>query len=219
MDFETLRARKAQRRSGFVVPVIGVVGGIGSGKSLVSQAFADLGCGLIDSDQVAHKVLEHPAVIAQLVQWWGSDILNAQGQIERKKIARQVFGRPEEIAKLNALVHPKVDQHRRAQMENWASAGNIKAVIWDTPLLFEVGLDALCDYVVFVKVPWNIRLQRVSAARGWSEQELAKREKSQISLDKKEELSDYSVDNSGEVSNTLRQVHAIFSQILDLKRF
>lgn len=206
--------RKRERRSGYNKPVLGIVGGIGSGKSFVAQAFGKLGCGIIDSDKVAHEALELPEVKQVLLDWWGSEILTPEGNISRKAIAGRVFGHPAEVAKLNGLIHPKVEEMRQRQMKLWAGQKEIRAVIWDTPLLFEVGLDRLCDYVIFVKVPLDIRLRRVQESRGWNAEELNKREKSQFSLDKKELLADYIVDNSGEVSNTLRQVHKIFSQIL-----
>lgn len=215
----SLPKRKPERHSGYAKPVLGIVGGIGSGKSFVAQAFGELGCGIIDSDKVAHEALELPEVRKILLDWWGPELLTPEGAMSRKAIAGRVFGHPAEVAKLNALVHPKVEEMRQRQMKLWADQKEIRAVIWDTPLLFEVGLDRLCDHVIFVKVPLDIRLRRVQESRGWSAEELNKREKSQFSLDKKELLADYIVDNSGEVSNTLRQVHEIFSQILALRSF
>jgi len=212
-----MAVRKSQRCSGYCKPVIGIIGGIGSGKSLVAQAFGDLGCGIINSDKIAHEALELPTIRKTLLDWWGPDILTPESHICRKAIAARVFGHPDQVARLNGLIHPQVEQMRQQQMKIWANQKEILAVIWDTPLLIEVGLDRLCDKVIYVKVPKNIRLQRIQATRGWSEEELNKREISQISLDKKEFLADYIVQNIGDVSSTLHQVHAIFSQILAVR--
>ncbi|MEI8196155.1 MAG: dephospho-CoA kinase [Phycisphaerae bacterium] len=197
--------------------MIGVVGGIGSGKSLVSKLLEELGCTVIDSDQAAHEVLRQPEVKAEMVLWWGPEILGADGEINRKAVAGRVFGKPDEIARLNHLVHPKVKERRDLQMAAWRNDPAVQGVVWDTPLLFEVGLDRECDAVIFVNTSFNNRLKRVSISRHWSREELEKREKSQFSLDKKQLLADYSVDNSGDVAATRCQIREIFSLILSRK--
>jgi dephospho-CoA kinase len=91
---------------------------------------------------------------------------------------------------------------------------SITAVVWDVPLLVEVSLHRECDAVVFVQAPYEQRVKRVQQSRGWDAPELDRRENMQIALDKKQEMADYVVDNSGEVSAILRQVQRVFSQIL-----
>ncbi|MHC5180085.1 MAG: dephospho-CoA kinase, partial [Planctomycetota bacterium] len=89
-----------------VKPVIGIVGGIGCGKSTVAACFAGLGCAVIDADALAHAVLDESVVVSALVARWGDDILDAPGMADRGKIAAKVFDSPEEMAFLNGLVHP-----------------------------------------------------------------------------------------------------------------
>jgi dephospho-CoA kinase len=205
---------RPERHSGYPKPVIGIAGGIGSGKSVVARALADLGCGLVDADAAAHEVLQEPGVRAALRAWWGDAAFEQDGTVSRRKIAQIVFGQADELTRLNALVHPRVAARRAAAMAQFMADEDVVAVAWDIPLLFEVGLDRQCDAVIFVKVPYDKRLERVRQTRGWTDQELARREKSQIALDKKENLSDYIVDNGGDVTVAQAQVRQVFSLIL-----
>ena len=195
-------------------PLIGLAGGIGSGKSFVAKALQDEGCGVVDSDMLAHEVLGRPETGRQLAAWWGAGMLDAQGQADRREIGRRVFNDPAALAQLNGLVHPAVHALRMGQTTALAQNSAIRAIVWDTPLLFETGLNQECDAVIYVKCPYDQRLSRVSARRGWTSEQLEKREKLQISLDKKEELADYVVENHGDEPTTRRQVHQILARIL-----
>ncbi len=195
-------------------PVIGLVGGIGSGKSAVADDFESLGCLVIRSDRIAHEVLEQPAVKAALRQWWGDEILAADGRVDRRAVARRTFNNPVELERLNWLVHPKVDEIRRDLMAAYRQSSAVKAVVWDTPLLVETGLYKQCDAIIFVNAPFEQRLARVQAARGWTADELKIREDRQASLDKKKEISDDVIDNGGDEAARLSQVRRVLSRIL-----
>ena len=195
-------------------PVIGLVGGIGSGKSAVADDFESLGCLVIRSDRIAHEVLEQPAVKAALRQWWGDEILAADGRVDRRAVARRTFNNPVELERLNRLVHPKVDEIRRDLMAAYRQSPAVKAVVWDTPLLVETGLYKQCDAIIFVNAPFEQRLARVQAARGWTADELKIREDRQASLDKKKEISDDVIDNGGDKAARLSQVRRVLSRIL-----
>ena len=117
-----------------------------------------------------------------------------------------------ELRRLESLIHPLVGEIRDTLMAN-APAGT-KAIIWDTPLLYEVGLDKQCKAVVFVDAPLETRLSRVAGSRGWSADELHRREKSQLSLDKKREMAHYIVHNTADAAYARRQVEAVLSRIL-----
>ena len=195
-------------------PVIGLVGGIGSGKSAVADDFESLGCLVIRSDRIAHEVLEQPAVKAALRQWWGDEILAADGRIDRRAVARRTFNNPVELERLNRLVHPKVDEIRRDLMAAYRQSPAVKAVVWDTPLLVETGLYKQCDAIIFVNTPFEQRLARVQATRGWTADELKIREDRQASLDKKKEISDDVINNGGDEAARLSQVRRVLSRIL-----
>lgn len=170
------------------VMVIGLAGGVGSGKSTIAKILGELGFLVIDSDQLARAALDRPEVRATLITWWGPGVVNAEGKIDRVKIAAIVFHKPEERARLEALVHPLV-KHGREQVVERASAEGRVGVVVDAPLLFEAGSDKEVDCVLFVDTPREMRLHRVKQTRGWDEAELARREAAQWPLDKKRDLS------------------------------
>jgi dephospho-CoA kinase len=183
------------------LPVIGLCGGIGAGKSAVASILADLGCLVIDSDQRARAALDRPDVRDQLVAWWGDGVLAPDGRVDRSRVARIVFSDPRERARLEALVHPIVRQDRAAMIaEASAVSGNaparFRAIVIDAPLLFEAGLDRECDTIIFVDAPADQRLRRVQASRGWSAEELARREAAQWPLERKRAASAHVVNNA-----------------------
>ena len=119
----------------------------------------------------------------------------------------------DKLTRLNALVHPRIDVLRKTLMDRYLADPGVKAIIWDTPLLVEVGLDRDCDAVVFVEASDEIRRERVRQSRGWSAAELEKREKSQLGLDKKASIADYYVNNSGDEVASLLQVQRVLSHL------
>lgn len=198
-------------------PVIGLAGGIGSGKSTVARALEALGCGVVSADSDAHLVLELPEVQQELRRWWGDKVIGPDNRLSRKQIAAIVFANPAEAQRLNALVHPRVGQLRVRRTQAFFADPRISAVVWDAALLFEVGLHRECDAAIFVEVPYEQRLARVQQTRGWTAEELARRENLQFPLDKKRKLADYVLDNSGEEAASLHQVQRVLSQILARK--
>ncbi len=196
-------------------PIIGIAGGIGSGKSFVAKLFGEQGCGVIDSDASVREIYERPAVQQVLRTWWGAEVLTPAGGIDRKAVAKRVFAEPAERERLERLVHPMVNQLRIEQMNQMAEKSPVlRAFVWDTPLLFETGLNRECDAVAFVDCPIEIRLKRV-AARGWSAEELSRRECQQWPIEKKREACDASVVNSGESSESKQQLIKQIAAVLD----
>lgn len=197
---DTIRAqvdRMSSQGAGKVVtPIIGIVGGIGAGKSSVARAFAELGCVVSDSDASVREIMQMPQVRDELRSWWGDGVIASDGSVDRGEVSRIVFGSEMERRKLEGLVHPLVHQRRREVVERARSEG-APGVIVDAPLLFEAGVDSECDAVVFVDTPREIRLARLKSARGWDEQELDRREKAQLGLEEKRKRSDYVVSNIG----------------------
>ena len=194
-------------------PVIGISGGIGAGKSTVARLFGELGCCVIDSDALAHEVLQTPEVKAQIRAWLGEQVFDGDGSVNRRAVGKRVFSDPGALEKLNKILHPRVGALRAELQAKAMGDPAIKAVVWDTPLLFETVLDGECDATIFVNALAEKRLERVMASRGWTGEEVARREKMQLSLDKKAKRADYSIDNTGDVSASLRQVQRVLSQI------
>lgn len=170
------------------VPVIGIVGGIGSGKSALSRWVAErYPVVLIDADQLGHAVLTDPQVITQLRTAFDDGILDANGGINRAELARRVFGptRDQQVARqqLEAIVHPAIRQRAEARMAE-ADPQKHVAILLDAAILLEAGWRDLCKLVVFIDTP-DAQRQTAVAARGWSPAQLAEREASQWPLDRK----------------------------------
>lgn len=195
-------------------PVIGIAGGIGSGKSFVAKLFAEAGCAVIDSDAQVRASYQDPAVKRALREWWGEAVFKPDGEINRSEIARRVFTDEAERRRLEELIHPMVAAARDRQMAAAAEDPQVVAYVWDTPLLFETGLDERCDAVVFVDAPNDQRLRRVAQTRGWDEAELLRRQKLQWPLDRKGQISDYVLTNTADADYARGQVREVLSRIL-----
>ena len=195
-------------------PIIGLAGGIGSGKSRIAQFFGEFGCLVLDADAQVRALYRDPRVLKTLASWWGQAVFTPTGEVDRAAVARKVFGDPAERRRLEQLLHPLVTQQRDEAMRAASNDPGVVGYVWDIPLLFENGLDGQCDAIVFVDAPPEVRLERVRATRGWTSEQWAEREKLQLPLDKKEEISDYVVRNSADASYARSQVREILSRIL-----
>jgi dephospho-CoA kinase len=195
-------------------PIIGIAGGIGSGKSFVARLFGELCCCVIHADEQIRQAYSDPHIAETLRQWWGQQIYNPDGTIDRHAIASRIFANQQDRVRLERLLHPWVARERDRIMMLNAAKSEVKAFIWDTPLLFEAGLERECDAVVFVDAPLDLRYQRVAQSRGWSQDEMNRREKLQWGLDKKRKASHYVVVNTADVAASRSQVREILSCIL-----
>jgi dephospho-CoA kinase len=195
-------------------PIIGIAGGIGSGKSFVAGLFRELGCLVISSDEQVSDVYRSAIVLQALRQWWGDQALDQTGDINRSFVAGRIFNDPEQRRRLEELIHPLVSEARQRAMEQAADDPAIVAFIWDTPLLFETGLNSQTDAVVFIDAPPELRLERLQKTRKWDAEELTRREKLQWPLDKKREISHYVIRNTADAGLTRVQVKDVLSRIL-----
>ena len=193
-------------------PIIGIVGGIGSGKSFVAGLFGELGCLVINSDDQVRDAYKDPKVQQTIRQWWGAAAFDRQGGVNRRFIAERVFSSSEERQMLEQLLHPMVAHARDRLMREHANDAQVLAFVWDTPLLFETGLNEYCDAVVFVEAPLDVRILRVKE-RGWDAFELESREKLQMPLDKKREISDHVLSNTASTDQVRAQVREVLSRI------
>lgn len=194
--------------------VIGLAGGIGAGKSEVARMLERLGCIVSDSDAQAKAALERPDVKDRLVAWWGSDLLDAEGRVDRRKIASIIFSDPEARRRLEGLVHPLIRAQRVAELERAQTTG-APALVIDAPLLFEAGLDRECDAVIFVDTPRQERLARLAASRGWDETEVRRREAAQMPTEEKQRRAAYAVNNQGTRADVEKQVQSVLAQIIN----
>ncbi len=195
-------------------PIIGVAGGIGSGKSLAASIFGEMGCVVISSDELVRRAYGSPEVRETLRRWWGDEVIAAGGEIDRPAVGRRIFADIREKERLERLIHPIVARERERMMRAAASFPETLAFLWDSPLLFETALNEQCDAVVFIDAPEALRARRVRENRGWQVAELHRRENLQLPLDKKHQLSDYVIGNTADVEELRDQVRDVLSRIL-----
>jgi len=201
--------------------VIGLAGGIGSGKSTVAEAFARLGATVVNADKIAHEVLARPEVKELVAREFGQDVL-AGGEVSRQLLADRAFQDASSIEKLNAIIHPAVIAETRRIIEaarGGAASGKVvrggacRTVVIDAPLIFEAGLEDICDKIVYVDASDETRLRRLTELRGWKSGELARREKFQESLIYKRQRADYTIDNNGSLDQAACQAARIWEEV------
>lgn len=195
-------------------PIIGLTGGIGAGKSTVAEILASLGASVIDSDKLGHEQLADPEVVATLRAWWGDSILTPEGGVDRRKIGAIAFADPAELTRLEQLLYPRIESRRESLMATYDADSQVRAIVLDTPKLYEVGLDALCDAVIFIEADRAVRVQRVAQTRQWNEKELTKRENLQKPLDMKRAKADHVVVNQFGLEALRHQIEHVFSSVL-----
>lgn len=195
-------------------PVIGVAGGIGSGKSTVARLLGELGAAVISADELNREELVQPEVVETLRRWWGKHAIQADGRPDREAIRGIITKDPSQRRRLEELMHPRIARRRDELMARYTADPGVRAVVWDAPLLFEAGYDKDCDRIIFVDADEETRRERVSRERGWTPECLAALEQSQQPLDWKRSKADYTVDNGSSIEDLRRQLADVFSQIL-----
>lgn len=203
--------------------VVGIIGGVASGKSAVTEAFRKLGAVVVSADQIGHDVLAMPEVVLALVELFGKRVLvdaNAppmgvgmaqsfegrdqqQGaSIDRKKVAQLVFGDTDEHRKnraaLEAIVHPRIRAIARERLAVASSEHKSRWIVLDAPLLIEGGWVPFCDKIIFVETDYATRRQR-ALGRGWTEQQWLEREAAQRPLEEKRSVATDVLPNDGSI--------------------
>lgn len=195
-------------------PMIGITGGIGSGKSMVASIMEELGAGVIPSDRLNHEELNAPEVAQTLRQWWGEAVVTPDGLVNRDAIRKIVREDPAAMKKLEQLVHPRIAKRSAELIATYQADPQLRAIVWDAPLLYEVGLAPQCDVVIFVEADAGVRLSRLEQGRGWTQADLERLEKYQKPLDFKRARADYIIENNSDKADLRLHVRGVFSQIL-----
>ncbi len=193
-------------------PVIGICGGIGSGKSAVAAALRALGCEVCVSDDVARAVLEQPDVRAAIVARGGMALLRPDGSIDRAALGRAIFADEAVRRDVERIMHPRIEAARRLQFAQ--APVSTRAFVIDAPLLLEVGLDRECDAVIFVDAPHALRVRRVTSTRGWDAGELDRRERAQLSHELKRARSTDVIVNDCEPAELTRRVGEVLGAVI-----
>ena len=189
---------------------LGLSGGIGSGKSTVAKIFADLGAVVIDADAIAREVLE-PGQIGyeNTILTFGESVLSESGSIDRKKLADLVFNNPEQLAKLEAIIHPAVIA-RVAQIRE--SLPDTSIVVYDTPLLVEKNLQGQFDKVIIVLADAKIRIDRL-VTRGLELPDIEARISNQATDSQRRDVADYIISNNGSIQELQDNVTKVWKQL------
>ncbi len=194
-------------------PVIGLVGGIGAGKSTAAAEFAALGCARVDADAIGHDLLADADVARHIRARWGGAVFAPDGRVDRQALGSVVFADAAELAALNRILHPRIRREMNRQITTALRDQATSGVVVDAAVMLEAGWDDLCTHLVFVSAPAACRYERVAGRRGWSHGEWKRREKSQISLDTKAARCDYTIDNHSSVSPLRQQIRRLFPRI------
>ena len=193
--------------------LIGLTGGIGSGKSTVASRLKTLGARIVDADKIASEIVEpgEPA-LAELAEAFDG-VLNADGTLNRAELARQAFAAPEATEKLNSITHPRI---RERTLERFAQArtDGVPVLVYDMPLLIENGEYKKMDHVLVVDAEDEIRIDRLVNSRGLDEEDARRRIAAQISREERLAAADSVVDNSGTRDQLLQQVDAFWEQVV-----
>lgn len=193
--------------------IIGLTGGIASGKSTVSSLFVQLGAALVDADQIAREVvLPGQPALEEVAAVFGQAVLQADGRLNRKKLGEIVFADPAHRKKLESILHPAIRSKIKAQMYAYEQEEPNRLVIVDIPLLYESGLQELFQEVVLVYIPAEEQLNRLTKRDGMSRQEAEARLKAQMPIEEKRALADYIIDNSGTLEQTKEKVQQYWQE-------
>ncbi len=194
--------------------VIGLTGGIATGKTLVSNIFKRLGARVIDLDEIAREVVR-PGLPAwrEIVEAFGQGILIQGGEIDRKRLGEIVFNNPDLLKKLNAITHPRILEEARRRIERIRREEPDAIIIVDAALLVESGYHQEMDRVIVVYADEEVQLERLMRRNGLSREEAEKRVRAQMPIEEKLSYADYVIQNNGSVEETEREVIDLFKRL------
>jgi len=195
--------------------LVGLTGGIATGKSTVSEILRRLGCEIIDADQLARDVVEpeQPAW-KQILEEFGRGVVTAAGTLDRKKLGAIVFADPERRKRLEAITHPAIRARFQARLDELAAQGFAGIVVFDAPVMIESGNYKNMDRLVVVVTDDATQAARLQERDGTDEAEGRRKIASQMPLAEKAKLADYVIDNSGAREATAAEVRRVFAALM-----
>ncbi len=194
--------------------LIGLTGGMASGKTFVGSILVESGAHLIDADELAHQiVMPDTPGWEEVIEIFGIEILDQNRVLDRTKLAEIAFHNPHMLEQLCEIIHPKVLSVITEQVQSIKTSDENALVVVNVPLLIEVGWYEWCDVVILVTLPFNLQIERLMNRNNLSQQEAEERISTQMPLTEKEEYADYIIDNSTTRDNTRRQALKILADI------
>ncbi len=193
---------------------IGLTGGLACGKSFVGEALQQMGCLLIQADELGHEVLSPGGEAYEaVVREFGPGILSEEGAIDRQKLASRVFGNPERLQRLNALVHPPVVRREEELIAGYAAANPDGIAVVEAAILIETGSYKRFDRMILVTCEQEQQVERAMRRSGAEESDVLARLSRQMPLEEKRKYADFVIDTSGAKDNTLRQTRAVYEAL------
>lgn len=196
------------------MPLIALTGGIASGKSTIARRLADHGAVVVDADALVRE-LQQPGqpVLADIAKEFGEGVLTADGVLDRAALGALVFGDPDRLARLNGIVHPAVRAESQRRFRAALEADPRTVVVYDVPLLAEARGTGEWDRIVVAHAPADVRIARLVAHRGMTEEEARARVAHQVSDEERLKLADVVIDTSGTIDETLTQADALWHDL------
>ncbi len=195
--------------------VLGLTGGTGSGKSVLAGILKSCGAVVLDADAAGKQVVDEcPDIQERIIALFGKSALDQNGVLDRKALGRQIFSRPESVQKMNRLVHPAMIRMLQKNISEYKKNPTGSLLVLDMALLFELGMENLCDYVVMVKAPRESRIRWLQKSRGWSRKETLGRMRNQSSDREKEKRADLVVKNTGSLEELKLRSNEIYRECI-----
>ena len=199
--------------------ILGITGNIASGKSFVAKELARRGAVVVDADQLAREVVESgTSTLKKMVKVFGAEILQNDGNLDRERLGQMVFADIKVRAMLDRIVHPEIAKKSIERLQELQQRKDIPLIIYEAPLLFEVGAENRVDKVLVVKIDPEKQLKRLMARDGLSEAGAQQRMTAQMQQQKKIAQADFVLDNSGTEAEMLKQLDDLWEQIVPASR-
>lgn len=194
--------------------IIGLTGGIGSGKSTVAKFFSELGTPVYIADSEAKKIMDYPETIREVQAIFDENIADDNGKLDRKKIASIVFNNPEKLQQLNGVIHPKVNE----DFKNWLKQHKeFPYIIKEVAIIFETQSEKQFDKIILITAPEKLRIERVMKRDNISEKEILERMKNQFSDEEKIKKSDFIITNT-DLKSTKKEVKKLHKLLISLQQ-
>ncbi|WP_372713533.1 dephospho-CoA kinase [Ilyobacter sp.] len=196
--------------------IIGLTGGIASGKSTVSKILSEMGIRVVDADLIAREVMDSKDVVDKIVEEFGEEILNKNGKLDRTKLREIAFSSKERVKLLNSIVHPSVISRFEDEKKKSMITGEM--LVFDIPLLYEAKMENLCNRVIVVYVDRETQIKRVMERDGSSRENAENIIENQMPLSEKLARSDIKIKNDGTIDELEEKIRDIFSKI-EMEKF
>lgn len=194
--------------------LIGITGGIASGKTEVAKVFQKLGAKILSGDEIGKDVVENnPQLLKKLVKTFGEDILDSKKRLNRKKLGEIAFSSRSLTKELNSIVHPFLLKDLKEKIESFAKRGYRKPLVIDAALIMEWDLQKKLDYLVFVDCTKQKRIKRLIEQKGYTRKEAEQRIKAQLPESKKRKQADFIIKNEGSLKELRANTKALWKQI------